>query len=375
MMIRVRRVMVTMLVVCCGVVGIAHAADADGGDPVGAFDTISVRLSHHTTGIPTVHDWMVFGWAADPDASGQPTDVHLYLDGQLYQVVQTSDSRPDVPNVFPFAGSNSGWHSSIAVYDDAAHTICAYAINVGDGSQNTTLGCRTFPIGGTSIADPQGNLEAITAAPGLVRLQGWVGDGDNAGPTPVRLVEDGSIWEPLMPQLDRPDVRAAFPGMHNGAGFDETLPIVPGQHIVCLDAGNDGPNGINNTSLGCRLIDVPDMTPPSGTEARGSFEQLSSSDYPHYVATGWAWNPAGAGPSTVRVRQVKIGQLHFAEASTTEVVANEARPDVQQANPGAPRDTGFHADLYGGNPLEIITYACGYILDGSTERFIGCRHP
>ena len=367
-----------LLAVLAAAIGVqATPAGAEPGDPVGAFDTISARLSSVPIEDPEhpYSEWEIYGWAADPDAPGQPTDIHLYIDGQQdSEPLRTGDPRPDVDAAIPFAGPNAGWHMRLYTLDRAPHTVCVYAINVGPGVNNTTLGCRTYPIAGTSIADPQGNLEAITTTPGFVRFQGWAGDGDAPGATPVRVVEDGQRWEPTDPTLDRPDVHAALPAFHNALGFDISLPIEPGPHIFCVDLGNGGANGFANTSLGCTLVTIGDVVAPTGNEARGVLESLKLVQWPESEASGWAWDPKTSDAATVRLYEVKAGQLFLRTVFTEDVVTDVDRPDVASANPGAPPNTGFRQDVYESEfPITAIHYVCAVVLDGAAQRFIGCR--
>jgi len=368
---------VFLAVLAATVAAQATPARAEAGDPVGAFDTISIRLG----GSPYLRDapnfnWELSGWAADPDAPQQRVEVHIYVDGQRIgqtEQIFTGDPRPDVAAAFPYAGPSAGWHYTLDAADFVPHRICVYAINVGPGSNNTTLGCKDEPVG-TSVADPAGNIDAITTTPGLLRIQGWAGDGDAPARTPVRVVLDGTIWNAIDAALDRPDVRTAFAAFRQAGGFDITLPVRPGEHILCVDVGNTGPNGFRNTSLGCTGIDIPDVQPPVEQQARGLLEPNPDSSVVHFVASGWAWNPAVNAPATVHLRSALLSQIYFTSTFDDTTQTGESRPDIAQAHPGAPDDTGFHADIYGSSfPLTAVRYVCAYVVDGATERFIGCQ--
>ena len=373
--VQIRRAIGVWLVcVAIGIVAGPSPARADAGDPVGAFDSISVRLGFNSLqpqapGSP----WLIEGWAADPDAPDQPIDVHVYIDGQAVAVVRTGRPRPDVDAAVPFAGPNAGWALFVDAGDGAPHTVCTYAINAGAGTGNTTLGCRNYPIPGTSIADPQGSVDAITVTPGLVRFQGWAGDGDAPGPTPVRLIADGEAFDSFTPTIPRDDVRVASPGLQNAAGFDATLPMLPGTHLYCLIAGNDGPNGFNNTTLRCGRLDVPDVQAPANDEARGAFDALTL-DYPNAQAHGWAWKPGASAPYAVRLRTLESRFDYFNRGMVYDGATNEPRPDVQQVYPQAPSDTGYTISVdNGGSVPRSIHYFCMYVLDGAAERLLGCK--
>ena len=58
----------------------------------------------------------------------------------------------------------------------------------------------------------------------------------------------------------RPDVKNAFPGLPRlsaTTGFTLTLPIPPGGHTVCVYAENTGRAGLQNSTVGCRAVQVP----------------------------------------------------------------------------------------------------------------------
>src|SRR5437763_1600563 len=319
-------------------------ARADSGDPVGAFDLVS-RYGPSQFGAcyngtcQSAHSvWEIAGWAADPDASGQGTHVHVYLDGVQIIDSQTGTARPDVAAVYPWAGDYSGWDLIVHIPDDAAHTLCAYAINVGAGTQNTTLGCRSFQAGVDDPADPRGYVDDVTATPGAIHLRGWAGDPDAPTVTPLDAYLDGTPFVSFTGAAQRDDVHAAFPELGNSVGFDQVLPVFSGLHILCLDAINTGQAGSNNPSLGCWLLDVPDGVSPGPDGTRGSFDAIvfhrrdAQGDYP-YSMEGWAWDPASS-PALVRDRYVERVDAAFCGCGTVRTVdqpTSTPRPDVQAA--------------------------------------------
>ena len=79
---RIRRALgVCVVVAALALVAGPVPARADGGDPIGYLDSISARLGLNSLQ-PTNPGsrWALFGWAADPDAPGQPLDVHIYVE-------------------------------------------------------------------------------------------------------------------------------------------------------------------------------------------------------------------------------------------------------------------------------------------------------
>lgn len=55
--------------------------------------------------------------------------------------------------------------------------------------------------------------------------------------------------------VPRPDLAAAFPGLHAAAGFRLEVPVPPGRHRLCATAFGVGRGG--HRSLGCRAVTVP----------------------------------------------------------------------------------------------------------------------
>lgn len=101
------------------------------GNPFGALDVASR---------PTASTVRLQGWSIDPDYV-LPTDIRVYADSATYLGAQhASASRPDVGAAFPGYGSAHGYDLTVAV-PAGARQVCVYAINVGPGNTNTTLGC------------------------------------------------------------------------------------------------------------------------------------------------------------------------------------------------------------------------------------------
>lgn len=85
------------------------------------------------------------GWAWDPDAGTSASTVHLYVDGTWTVAVQAGQSRPDVGTVYPAAGPLHGYSVDLPV-GTGQHTVCAYAINTGQGTTNPLLTCRSVTL-------------------------------------------------------------------------------------------------------------------------------------------------------------------------------------------------------------------------------------
>ena len=102
-----------------------------GGSPIGVIDAIS-------GGKGSIH---IAGWALDPDTAAS-IPIHVYVDG-IGHIFAAGATRPDVGAVFPEWGNLHGIDLTYGALAPGNHTVCTYAINVGLGTGNPKLGCRT----------------------------------------------------------------------------------------------------------------------------------------------------------------------------------------------------------------------------------------
>jgi hypothetical protein len=104
-----------------------------GNAPTGSFEVA-------TGGVGSVD---VRGWALDGDtAASIPVDVYV---GGVGRRISASTTRSDVARVWPAWGAQHGFGTTIPA-PKGTHTVCAYAINVGAGAGNPSLGCRTVTV-------------------------------------------------------------------------------------------------------------------------------------------------------------------------------------------------------------------------------------
>jgi len=214
-------------------------------DPRGSFDS-----ADGTTAGVTLR-----GWAWDPDATAG-TQVRLYdQTGAATSIgtVTTSIARPDVQKAYSAAPAATGWQTSVRL-SAGTHTICAYGLNVGAGSQNTTLGCRSVTVREDTSHDPQGRLDGLTAGTGTATATGWAFDPDGA-PISVRFYEGGTSLGTVQTTVARPDVQKVYPTAPATSGYTATLRLSAGTHTVCAYGLNTGA-GTTNTTLGCRSVTV-----------------------------------------------------------------------------------------------------------------------
>src|SRR5262245_46715870 len=129
---RVTAIVAAATVGLASLVGVAAPASAAAtGSPVGAFSDVSDRFDGQT---------VLSGFALDPDAPGQPIDVHLYIGAQQIGTVTTT-TAPGVAGPISWTFDTSFIDPMILSRNPPDPTICAYGINVGPGG-NALLGCR-----------------------------------------------------------------------------------------------------------------------------------------------------------------------------------------------------------------------------------------
>jgi hypothetical protein len=193
----------------------------------------------------------VSGWALDPETAW-PVEVHIYVDNGGTNLSYAWNTRPDVGAYFSYAGygANHGFDGVVGA-GPGAHWVCAYAINVGAGS-NTSLGCRTVIVN----PNPLGSFDVAAPSGAGIRVAGWALDPDTSSPIQVHVYIDGAGTN-LGPAANaRPDVGSYFSyaGYGSSHGFDSVVPTTPGTHQVCAYAINVGMGA--NTPLGCKTVSV-----------------------------------------------------------------------------------------------------------------------
>ncbi|MCW2576466.1 MAG: N-acetylmuramoyl-L-alanine amidase, family 2 [Modestobacter sp.] len=220
----------------CNTVAVAAPA----WDPVGVLDTVSVK------GITAT----LTGWVFDPDNGAAASRVHVYVDGTFRTDVAADASRPDVGAAF---GVGDG-HGLVARLSLPAgdHTVCAYALNSGDGSSNPLLGCRTASVSAASLA-AYGSLDQAVVSGGRMQVAGWAIDPDDPSRTLAVHVYVNSAGTALTADTSRPDLAIAFPAAGDRHGYAAQLPLPAGggPYTVCAYAIGVG-DGTTNVPLGCR---------------------------------------------------------------------------------------------------------------------------
>jgi uncharacterized membrane protein len=215
-------------------------------DPVGSFDAAAGGPGALT----------VSGWADDPDAPDAPAAVHVYVDGSFATALSAAVRRPDVGAALgPSVGPDHGW-TWTGTPPTGRHQVCVYVINVGAGTGNPGLGCRTVTVLDPAAAhDPVGSLDAVRASGTTISVLGWALDPDlGTAPATVHLYVDGSVLTGLAAGAPRPDVGAVYPASGSAHGFSWSGSLAAGRHTVCAYAINSGTGTGVNPSLGCRTV-------------------------------------------------------------------------------------------------------------------------
>ena len=156
-------------------------------------------------------------------------------------------ARSDIGAFFPAWGPNHGFDATLPVTATGSVQYCAYAINVGFGGVNPSLGCRTITIS----TQPFGVVDAVARVGNGIRITGWALDPDSGDPIWLHVYVDGVFRGAVLANAARPDLVAFYPGYGEAHGLDAT--IDGGGSRVCVFAINAGAGGVN-PQLGCRTL-------------------------------------------------------------------------------------------------------------------------
>jgi cell wall-associated NlpC family hydrolase len=298
---RLRALLAAAALAATALVGQGNAAFAAGShDPFGHLDG-SVGVAK--TGVS------LRGWAADPDASGQPVTVVVVIDGLRAADLVTNVSRPDVAAAM-HVGPNTGFQATVPTVP-GTHHVCVNLRNIGAGA-SSTLGCVDVAVAALTPTEqaaqaahsPAGFIDSATVAGTTVTVGGWAIDPDQPTlPLPITATVDGKAAALAgLTTVARPDVQVAkLAGPDQGYRFT-TVIAVNGLHTVCVTAGNLGP-GVS-TQIGCSTIRIgPAPLTPAQIAAHspsGALQSATALGATGIRLTGWASDPDNRGyPLTV----------------------------------------------------------------------------
>lgn len=205
-------------------------------NPSGSLDVVSRAPGGAT----------VTGWAIDPDTQS-PLTVRFYEKSNAAYLGSTTTDlpRPDVQRGHPAAPLDSGYSTTLALAA-GAHTVCAYGINVGSGS-NSLLGCKSITVDG----HPVGRLDSATRAGGKVTVGGWALDPDTTAAISVRVYANGTYVGSSLASGARSDIARAYPEYGSAHGYSTAVTAPTGAN-VCVYAIDSA--GGANTTLGCKKL-------------------------------------------------------------------------------------------------------------------------
>ena len=312
------------------------------GTPLGSLDAATSTGPGEVTAT---------GWALDPDTTG-PIAVDAYVDGTMVARVRTGVSRPDVAQVFS-GGGNGGYALDVPGLPAGPHQLCTYAINVGSGTGNPQLGCRTVVVQG---GVPFGNFEQADPVFAGAHLQGWVADPDTSAPVDVHVYVDGNWAAATTASISRPDVVGALPLVGIRRGFALDVGMTSGTHTVCTYAINVGA-GSSNPQIGCRQVTV-------SAAPIGNLEQVNRF-YDILGVQGWAIDPDTGAPLRVKVRVDGVD----VQTGTADL----DRPDVGAVYPAQGSPHGFQqivVSMPGPHTVCVVALNAGA---GNTDTTLGCR--
>ena len=142
-----------------GTVGTSTSA---GGDPKGSLDSVTALAPGQL---------QMTGWAFDPSEPGT-VSIRAFVGGKpgrpgaiAYELGPVAaQPRPDITTIFRAAGPSRGFDVTFATAKSGRERVCAYAVNLGSGSDRA-LGCRTIGIPvPISVADVDVRRNAVRVA-------------------------------------------------------------------------------------------------------------------------------------------------------------------------------------------------------------------
>ncbi|WP_149202341.1 right-handed parallel beta-helix repeat-containing protein [Actinotalea subterranea] len=251
----------------------------------------------------------VWGWAADPDATG-PVTVRVVVAGITRDLVANLP-RPDVAKALPAYGPNTGFSAVIPV-PPGTHGVAVTTLNVGPGED------KVYAPRVVNVLDhsPTGAVDPATDGPLGLRVRGWATDLDATAPVQVRLSVTGTtVTRTVTADGTRAD-------RSDAAAFETLLPLGPGAYEVCATALNSGIG--RDTALGCTSGAVLDHAPQGALDP-------AADDAGGLRVSGWATDVDASTPLEVR--------LTVTGTTTTQTVrADRVRSD-------RPGSTGFSTVL------------------------------
>jgi hypothetical protein len=177
--------------------------------------------------------------------------------------------------------------------------------------------------------EPFGNVDGALDVGGAIRAAGWAIDRvPGMEPTHVQLFVDGNHVGTALADDSRPDVGQAFPSFGPDHGFDLTVPIPPGDHLVCV-------NAVDTDNWKAKWIGFA-ITTVRGPQ--GVIDAATAIGDGKVRVQGWARDVSrGTIPATIRLTVDGVVAFHGR--------ADQPRPDVQAGVQGAGPNHGLDVTI------------------------------
>jgi hypothetical protein len=160
---------------------------------------------------------------------------------------------------------------------------CTTSSRTDPATANHTRPCLEAPFGA---------FDNIVDVGGAIRLLGWAIDQNNSDAIDVRVYVDQQPVVVTPANVSRPDVGAAYPSFGDRHGFDVTIPVNAGPHVVCVLAYDEGSGQSKFLAFAS-----PQLSGPVGSV------DLTVGDGGMLTVAGWCVNPLSpADPSRSRSR-------------------------------------------------------------------------
>ncbi len=214
--------------------------------------------------------------------------------------------------------------------------------------------------GGATGGAPFGNVEAITASPGMITADGWVVSPDSTDPVEVEVTVDSAPMR-FTADLSRPDVNAAYGGfVGDDHGYHAQIATTEGTHQVCVRGLGRGtaPSAL----LGCATVTVPSANP------FGSLD-VAITAYGFNRLEGWAIDPDTRDPIDVTVFIYNYGQQRW---TVERLTADQRRTDVDAVH-HAGVNHGYVYQKPRGGPGVQLACVVGMNVASGGNAFLGCR--
>ena len=256
----------------------------------------------------------VEGWTFDPDEPTRSLQVHAYVDGRYAGRGYRGGAAGRRRRRLPGRGAAHGFRLDLRV-PHGKHEICVYAINVGPGDRNPSLGCRSV----TAQLSPIGSLDKVAAA-GVrtVRVKGWTLDPEVPPSVPGGAGAGRRHGRGHGGRRRGADARrrGAYPRAGSAHGFRADVPIASGgSHKVCAYGVNAAGSGRCGRAARLQVGHPADRCPRLAGQASTPSRRAST--------TWWAGRWTRAIPPTALQVHVYVDGTYRAAAP-----AGVSRPDV-----------------------------------------------